>query len=147
MYTMNTSTGTVIRDSDGVQVAPGQSEKDEDFIAYCQWVSAGNEPTQISVPVEQPTRQISKLAFRNRFTATEKVMLEMASLDDPTAAMEMRQMSAMLRVYLKDLDIAEFVNLDYPSIRAGIEQLVSVGILSQERVETILNTPIQPFEM
>jgi hypothetical protein len=144
---MNTATGIVIRNSDGVQVAPGQSDEDEGFVEYCQWVAAGNEPTQISVPIEQRTRQISKLAFRNRFTATEKVMLEMASLDNPTAPMDQRQMSAMLRVYLKDLDIAEFVNLDYPSIRDGIEQLVAAGILTQDRVETILNTPIQPFEM
>ena len=37
-----------------------------------------------------PATRITRLAFRSRFTAAEKVALEMAALDDPGAAMPLR---------------------------------------------------------
>lgn len=47
MYSINLTTGEVIRDSDGVIVSPCQSTQDPLFIEYTQWVSAGNTPTEI----------------------------------------------------------------------------------------------------
>lgn len=45
MYTINYATCEVVRVSDGKVVAPCQSAADPDFVAYIEWVEAGNEPT------------------------------------------------------------------------------------------------------
>ena len=96
--------------------------------------------------VVAPTR-ITKFAFRNRFTVGEKVAIELASLDDPTAPIEQRQISAMLRVFIKDLENAQFVQLDRPDIQQGVMQLVALGILSTDRSNQILTTPPEDFEL
>lgn len=44
MYTIILDEGTVTRDADGKVVAPCQSAEDPDFVAYIQWVEAGNQP-------------------------------------------------------------------------------------------------------
>lgn len=45
MYTIILDQGTVIRNSDGKIISPCESELDPDFIAYIEWVNAGNQPT------------------------------------------------------------------------------------------------------
>tara|TARA_R110002126_G_scaffold186158_1_gene334898 strand:- start:25 stop:177 length:153 start_codon:yes stop_codon:yes gene_type:complete len=47
MYTLILNEGVVFRDIDGKQVAPCQSAEDPDFVAYNEWVEAGNQPTII----------------------------------------------------------------------------------------------------
>ena len=44
MYTISLSKGEVTRLSDGKIVAPCQSAEDPDFVAYIEWVEAGNQP-------------------------------------------------------------------------------------------------------
>ena len=44
-YTIILDEGIVLRDSDGVQIAPCQSDQDPDFLAYNAWIEAGGEPT------------------------------------------------------------------------------------------------------
>ena len=44
MYTIILDEGSVTRDADGKVVAPCQSAEDSDFVAYIQWVEAGNQP-------------------------------------------------------------------------------------------------------
>lgn len=48
MYTIIPDQGIVIRDSDGKVIAPCQSAEDPDFLAYNEWVHAGNQPRVIS---------------------------------------------------------------------------------------------------
>lgn len=91
--------------------------------------------------------QITKFAFRNRFSTTEKVALELASLDNPTLPMEQRQIAATLRVFIKDLDSAQFVQLDRPDIQQGVLQLVVLGILTAERANQILSSPAENYEL
>lgn len=146
MYTINQSTGQVLRVSDGTQVAPAQSTMDPLYVEYIQWVDAGNQPTILSAPEPSVGSKITKLAFRNRFTTTEKVMLEMASLDNPQAAMAARQSAAALRVFLKDLDNASFVDLSRPDTIQGVNQLVAFGLLTADRATHILTDVIQPSE-
>jgi len=43
-YKIILSTGEVIRVSDLAVVAPCQSPEDPDFVAYIDWVNAGNQP-------------------------------------------------------------------------------------------------------
>lgn len=101
--------------------------------------------TQDTPPSPQP-RQVTKLAFRNRFTLTEKATIEIAALDDPTAAMPQRQQAAVLRATVKDQEAATFVDLDRPDTRAGVEMLEAAGILAAGRAAIILDTEITPME-
>lgn len=145
MYTLNLSTGIVVLTATGVQVAPAQSLTEPSYLEYMAWLDAGNHPTEITSAAIQ-LRRITKLGFRNRFTTTEKVMLEMASLDNPTVTLQERQMAAMLRVFLKDLDNAVFIDLDRPEIQASLQQLVALGLLTAPRVTQIINDPISAVE-
>ena len=146
MYTINLYTGTVIRTSDGVQVAPTQSETDENYLAYIEWISQGNQPTEVNIPISTTSRKLSKLGFRNRFTSAEKVALEMASLDNPSGTIQQRQLSATLRVYLKDLETALFIDLDRQDTQYGVNVLVQLGLITSDRAYHILNDVVQPHE-
>lgn len=146
-YILNLATGIVTRDTDGVQVAPTQSTDDPAYIEYINWISQGQHPVEVSIPPPSSSTRITKFAFRSRFTSTEKIIMDIAALDDPTAPMQNRQYAAALRVYLKDLDAAEFVDLSRSDIQEGLEQLVSLGILQSHRVVSILTDPIQPHEL
>lgn len=93
-----------------------------------------------------PGTRITKLAFRNRFTAAEKVMMEIASLDNPAAAMPARQQAAMLRVNLADTAAATFIDLSRPDTRAGVQILETAGLLATGRALAILDAPVTPEE-
>lgn len=146
-YTINTATGVVVRTADNVQVAPAQSTEDSSYVSYMQWIALGNSPSEVNIPVAAEAKRITKLAFRNRFTTTEKVMLEMASLDNPAATMQARQMAATLRVYLKDLDNATFIDLERSDTVAGVNTLAALGLLAAGRPAEILSPIIQPQEV
>ena len=46
-YIISLTQGTVTRVSDGKIIAPCQSASDPDFVAYIEWVHAGNTPTEV----------------------------------------------------------------------------------------------------
>ena len=94
----------------------------------------------------QPDTKITRLAFRNRFTAAEKVALEMASLDNPAGTMEQRQQAAAIRVYLADVATSTFIDLAAQDTRAGVLALEAGGLLTEGRVLEILDAPVQPHE-
>ena len=93
-----------------------------------------------------PGTRITKLAFRNRFTAAEKVMMEIASLDNPAADMPARAQAAALRANQADLAAATFVDLARPDTRAGVQMLEAAGLLSPGRALEILDAPVTPLE-
>lgn len=93
-----------------------------------------------------PSRHITRLAFRNRFTQAEKVALELASLDNPAATLAQRQQAAGLRVNLKDQENATFIDLGRPDTRAGVQQLQAAGLIGAGRAEVILDTPVLESE-
>ncbi len=92
------------------------------------------EPT----PAELDTR-ITRLAFRNRFSTSEKVALEIAALDDPAAPMAQRQQAAALRAHLKDLDSANWVDLTRPETISAVQSLEAGGLLAEGRAAEILD--------
>lgn len=104
----------------------------------------GSEWTTEGVPSDPP--RITSLAFRRRFTTAEQVAIEVASLDDPTATIEVRQQQAALRVYLRNIDVAKFVDLGDPEVISGVSQLEALGLLLPGRAEAILTAPVQPEE-
>lgn len=95
--------------------------------------------------VAQDTR-ITRLAFRNRFTQPEKVMLELAALDDPTAPMPQRQQAAAIRALLADVAASVFVDLGRADTRAGVQSLEAAGLLAAGRALQILDAPVQAHE-
>jgi hypothetical protein len=93
-----------------------------------------------------PSRRITALAFRNRFTTAEKVALEIAALDNPAAPMAERAQAAALRANAADLAAATFVDLDRPDTRAGVQMLEAAGLLAAGRAMEILDAAITAEE-
>lgn len=99
-------------------------------------------------PVAQVTgTRITKLAFRNRFTQAEKVMLEIAALDNPAASMSARQQAAALRASQLDVAAATFIDLQRADTRAGVLMLEAAGLLAAGRSAVILDTPPTAIEL
>lgn len=94
------------------------------------------------VLVLAPDTRVTRLAFRNRFTQAEKVMVELAGLDDPTASMAQRQQAAAIRVHLADVAASSFVDLARADTRAGVQSLEAGGLLAAGRALEILDAPI-----
>ncbi len=93
-------------------------------------------------PPEGPhSTKITKLAFRNRFTQTEKVALEIACLDNPAAPMPARAQAAALRASQLDVAAATFIDLSRADTRAGVQTLEAAGLLAAGRATVILDTP------
>ena len=86
-----------------------------------------------------PIPRITRLAFRNRFTQAEKVALELAALDNPSATMPQRQQSAALRAHMKDLDAASWVDLTRPETVAALQMLEASGLIGEGRAAAILD--------
>lgn len=93
-----------------------------------------------------PDTRITRLAFRNRFTQTEKVTLELAALDDPAATLAQRQQAAAIRVHLADVAASTFIDLGSQDTRAGVLSLEAGGLLAKGRALEILDAPVQPHE-
>ena len=91
-------------------------------------------------PEPNPVR-ITKLAFRQRFTAQEKVTLELASLDNPSASDQQRQLAAALRSHEEDVAVAQFIDLNRTDTRDGVTQLETFGLIAAGRAAVILDTP------
>lgn len=102
-----------------------------------QWQLASAPPP---IDAAEPTdTRITRLAFRNRFTTAEKVALELAALDNPSATMAQRQQSAALRAHLKDLDAASWVDLTRPETAAALQMLEASGLIDEGRAAAILD--------
>ena len=82
---------------------------------------------------------LTVLEFRSRFTMEEKVMMDLASLDNPSASMEQRLQSAGLRVYLADLAaVKDEVDETDPRTIAGVQALEAAGLIGPGRAAQIL---------
>lgn len=93
-------------------------------------------------------RMISAIAFRNRFTAAEKVAYEMAALDNPAASAPARQASAGLRAALQDVLAAKGgIDLTSATTQARVLALEAAGVLAAGRARQIIDAPVQPDEL
>lgn len=130
---------TATDDYDGPE-AFMQAPADFDVARMGEYVYDG---TSLSLPSDT---RITRLAFRNRFAQAEKVMLELAALDDPAAPMAQRQQAAAIRVYLADVAASTFVDLARADTRAGVQALEAAGLLAPGRALQILDAPLQAHE-
>ena len=112
------------------------------------WAYSNGEftPPASDEPVEAD-RRITRLAFRKRFTQGEKVALELAALDDPSATPAQRAQAAALRAYLKDVDAATFIDPADPQVATGVHTLEAAGLLAAGRAAEIINAPVTAEEL
>ena len=96
--------------------------------------------------VSTASRVITNLAFDLRFDAAERVAIELASLDDPSAPMEQRQQAAFIRVSLQRANKASYTNLDDPVTRAAVQQFEQYGMIAEGRAAEILDAPVDDRE-
>jgi hypothetical protein len=92
-------------------------------------------------PPPPPPVWITRRAFRNRFTANENITLELAAIDNPSAPMEQRAMSAMLRANQRIVSDGMYVDLTLAQTREGVQQLEQAGLIAVGRSVVILDTP------
>jgi len=83
---------------------------------------------------------LSKYQFRNRFTIEEKIAIENYDTNDSLTT----EQKAVLKVILKDSDISDIIELEEPTISAGLDILVSYGLLEAERKAEILEIKDTP---
>lgn len=147
MYTINLATGTVIRNSDGVQVEPTGNLQNPDTQGYYAWLGEGNLPTEINVPVTDDKPRIKVGAFRERLGETAKIRIEMASVHNPNDPPEKQVLAAKLRVYKDDLLNYTHIDLSRPDVMAGLEQLKAVGIIGQPDIDRVFALPFLEEEL
>lgn len=98
-----------------------------------------------AAPSAEP-RLITQLAFWRRVPDAVAVALEMASLDNPNDAIEARTLAASIRVGMKKLSAARYINLDDDELKAKLGAFVGLGILKDEQLQAILTAPITEDE-
>jgi hypothetical protein len=87
-------------------------------------------PGRYELIPETPTPKskiITKLAFRRRFTAAEKVAIYNAA-----------ETNTALKVWLDDLNVAEEVTLDDEELVQGVQYLEAEGVIEVGRAAEIL---------
>ena len=92
-------------------------------------------------------RRITVLAFRNRFTKLEKILIDIASIDDPNAELNERMNAAAIRADMKDSDSAAYIDLGRDDTRSGVMSMETLGIINAGRALEILDTPVQAHEV
>ena len=113
-------------------------------VADAEFMAANYADYRLVGPVPEPARprHITQYAFRQRMTQAERVSIEIASLDDPSAAMSARQQAASLRVSMADLAQAQYVDLDLPALLASLQALEAVGLLGAGRASEIVSAEV-----
>ena len=126
-------------DDTGTALIDGGRSFSDGFLTL---VSSSSE----SVPVLTLPARITTFAFRQRFTVAERIAIELASQDDPTASAANRQAAAGLRVSAADLTAASSVDLTFAPTVAGVQALEAAGLIAAGRAAVILSTVIDPSE-
>lgn len=98
-------------------------------------------------------RWITKLAFRQRLTSTERVALKQAQLLPTRLAEETDTDYAVrctLPMQLQDMDDlltdATYIDLDRADTRQMVQSLEQLGLLAAGRAAVVLDDPITPHE-
>ncbi len=89
-------------------------------------------------PVQQDSK-ITRLAFLNRFQDAEAIAIDLASIGATVEA-------AAVRLYLKKVDAATFIDLQDQATRSGVMSLEALGLIQTGRATEILDAPINQFE-
>lgn len=99
------------------------------------WIFNGNQIVPPPGTSAVLMRRITKLGLRRRFTFTELCALTGAA-----------KTVVQVETLLGNLNVSTFVDLNRGDTVAGIMMLVSLGLLTADRANTILTAPIQDDE-
>lgn len=136
-------TGRTFED-DGTQIVTGISYVvTDENPAQPGWYTGPPAPP---VP-PPPSRLITKLAFRDRFTENEWIDIEFASIDNAAESTAVRKQRARLRTMLAELAAMTHVDLDRARLRDVVGALESQGIIAAGRAATILDATVTADEV
>ena len=118
-----------------------------EIINYTTWLDP-------SIPTNYGTK-ITVLAYRSRWTLQEQCLLDVISIDNPTADLETRLEIAALRQIAANLSAATIVDLSDQRVRDGAAYVlnalhaVSTTIVPNvaTRLSEILDTPVTYDEL
>jgi hypothetical protein len=79
-----------------------------------------------------PSMKITRLAMNNRFQVAELLAIMAYTNSNPTS---------MVAVLMQRLQLATYIDLNRSDTQAGVEYLVSQGLLTSDRATAILTTP------
>jgi hypothetical protein len=114
-----------------------------------EWVFLGENPQRVAIgwtydgefhaPPQPPAPEIppiiTKLAFRFRLTDAEYVGILQAAKTE-----------VAVQAWVETFNMVSQINLDDPRTVAGVQQLVAAGLLTEQRADEILTTPVVPEE-
>lgn len=135
-YTKTTDETPGLSDSryvrwDAINVSPAfQSEQDAEERSDECIEKVVDESGNLTDPPPLPpkfTNVLSVLEFRNRFTATEKSAIYTAAETD-----------VLVRSFLDDLSLAEFVDVTDPNTINGVAYLIGTGAVNGARESALL---------
>jgi hypothetical protein len=130
-------------DLDGATVAEPDGAS---FVVQADYPRPAWAVDYVDPPTPAAPRLVTKLAFRNRYTANEKAAIELVAAHNPAATTQQQQLAAALRASLADQRDARFIDLDRADTRGGVLQLEALGLLASGRALQILDAPVQPHE-
>ncbi|MFC7611721.1 hypothetical protein [Teichococcus aestuarii] len=90
-------------------------------------------PLPPEAPPPTPIRVITPRQFRLRFTLAERGAITLA------ASRALAAGDATLQVFLDDLAASQEVELDHPDLAAGVQALVTAGLIDAARAAEILS--------
>lgn len=103
---------------------------DGDWVAMPEGAGIGwnwDGTTATPPPVTPPRMRLTKLEFRRRFTFAEKQAIYAAA-----------EVSADIRIFLDDIQAAEYIELDNADTIAGVGALETAGLIAAGRADEIL---------
>lgn len=120
-----TFTDAVIRMADGALIPadPANTDRQE----FDRWVAAGNTPQPADPAPPAAPRTCTPLEFIERFTEAEQLAVVTAAMQVPA-----------LRLWYDKLMAAQQVVEDDPRLAAGIDALVSAGLITQQRRDEVM---------
>ena len=124
MYKQTQST-SVIRLNDNAFIPADPANAD--WQQYQQWLAEGNTPEPADPPQPAPPKQFTSLEFLDLFTEDEQLSLAGAAMQNP-----------MVKLWYDRLLAASFITLDDPRTEAGLDVMVSIGLLTAERKAAIV---------
>lgn len=120
------------------QIEPEWVEVPDDLAVEKGWTHDGT--TFFSGSLDNEDKKISQLAFLNRFTDSEAIAIDLASIGATVEA-------ATIRRFMNKVNAAQYIDLKESDLIAGLNSLESSGLLASGRTIEILNNPIQQHEL
>lgn len=125
MYKEIANSATILRLSDQAYI-PADSYN-TDYQAYLAWLVEGNRPEPAD-PVPEPVKVMSALEFFERFTEEEQLAIVTATMSNPA-----------VKLWYDKLIAANEVNFSDPRLEAGLNNLVTAELITEDRKQEILS--------